>query len=207
MWIAGDRRVEKVGRPVRSVLELDGWPRRVVGERHPADLAGLGALRPRMPLSGVSEILSRVAERIVARGVYGVEDDLPLRLGGREFRRERYGFVGGEDEVEPRVRPDMFAPVLAGVGAARFEQGVELSVAGMGVGVCDAERRSDAWVHVGAPVRPLASACIVGGQALAGFEVATVEGDAMDFERVRVLAHPGSCRRECPRRRSRPRFS
>jgi hypothetical protein len=87
MWIAGDRRVEKVGRPVRSVLELDGWPRRVVCERHPGDLAGLRALRSRMPLSGVAEILSGVAQRVVARGVNGVADHLPLRLGGRELGR------------------------------------------------------------------------------------------------------------------------
>jgi hypothetical protein len=37
----------------------------------------------------------------------------------------------------------MLAPVLAGVGAARFEQGVKLAVAGSGAGACDAERRRD----------------------------------------------------------------
>ena len=37
-------------------------------------------------------------------------------------------------------------------------------------------------VHVGSPVRPLAPACVVGSEALPGFEVATVEGDAMDLE-------------------------
>src|SRR5262249_42171761 len=106
MRIAGDRRVEKVGRPLRSVLELGGWPRGVVGERYPGDLARLGALVPRMPLSGVAEILSGVAQRVIARGVNGVADDLALRLCGRELGCQRYGFVGGEDEVEARVCPD-----------------------------------------------------------------------------------------------------
>ena len=76
----------------------------------------------------------------------------------------------------------MLAPVLAGVGAARFEEGVQLAVAGSGAGAVDPERRRDAWVHVGPPVRPLAPACVVGGEALTGFEVATVESDAMDLE-------------------------
>ena len=197
MRVAGDRRVEKVGRPFPSVLELDGWPRCVMGERHPADLARLGALVPRMPLSGVAEILSRVAQRIVACGVYGVANHLPLRLRGRKLGRQRYGFMWGEDEVEPRVCPDMFAPVLAGVGATGFEQGVELAVAGIGASACNAERRRDSWVHVGAPVRPLAPACVVGGQALSGFEIAAVECDAMDLERLGfrlVLGHVGADR-------------
>ena len=202
MRIAGDRRVEKVGRAVRPVLDGDGRPRRVMGERHPADLACLRALFSRMPFPGEAEVVSGVAERVVARGVNGVADHLPLGLGGRELGRQRYGFVRGEDEVESRVFPDMLAPVLAGVGAARFEQGVELAVAGSGAGACDAERRRDAWVHVGPPVRPLASACVVGGEALPGFEVATIEGDAMDLERLRfrlVLGHVGADRRAVAR--------
>ena len=96
----------------------------------------------------------------------------------------------------------MLAPVVAGVGAARFEQGVKLAVAGSSAGACDAERRRDAWVHVGPPVRPLAPACVVGGEALPGFEVATVEGDAMDFERLGfrlVLGHVGADRRAVAR--------
>ena len=101
----------------------------------------------------------------------------------------------------------MFAPVLAGVGATGFEQGVELAVAGIGAGACNAERRRDSWVHVGAPVRPLAPACVVGGQALSGFEVAAVECDAMDLRETRVQVGPGSCRRGSRRRRSRRRFS
>ena len=83
-----------------------------------------------MPLSGVAEVLSGVAERVVARGMDRVADDLPFRLSGREFGRQGYGFMGGEDEVESRVRADVLAPVLAGVGAARFEQGVELASRG-----------------------------------------------------------------------------
>ena len=207
MRIAGDRRVEEIGRAVRPVLDGDGRPRRIVGERHPADLACLRSLFSRMPSSGVAEVVGGVAERVVARSMDGVADHLPLGLGGRELGRQRYGFVGGEDKVESRVFPDMLAPVLAGVGAARFEQGVELAVAGSGAGACDAERRRDAWVHVGPPVRPLAAACVVGGEALPGLEVATVEGDAMDLRETRVPAGPGSCTRGSPRRRSRRRFS
>ena len=160
-----------------------------------------------MPFPGEAEVMSGVAERVVTRGVNGVADHLPLGLRGRELGRQRHGFVRGEDEVESGVFPDMLAPVLAGVGAAHFEQGVELAVAGSGAGACDAERRRDAWGHVGPPVRPLASACVVGGEALAGFEVATIEGDAMDLERLRFPAGPGSCRRGSPRRRWRRRFS
>ena len=202
MRIAGDRRVEEVGRPVRPVLDGDGRPRRVVGERHPADLACLRPFLSRVPFPGEAEVVGGVAERIVARSMDGVADHLPLGLGGRELGRQRYGFVRGEDKVESRVFPDMLAPVFAGVGAARFEQGVELAVAGSGAGACDAERRRDPWVHVGPPVRPLAAACVVGGEALPGFEVATVESDAMDLERLRfrlVLGHVGADRRAVAR--------
>src|SRR5271168_2843177 len=173
-----------------------------MGERHPADIPCLRSLFSRVPFPGEAKVLGGVAERIVARSMDGVADHLPLGLGGRELGRQRYGFVGGEDEVESRVFPDMLAPVLAGVGAARFEQGVELAVAGSGAGACDAESRRDAWVHAGPPVRPLAPACVVGGEALAGFEVATVEGDAMDFERLGfrlVLRHVDADRRAVAR--------
>ena len=166
MRVAGDRRIEKVGRAVRPVLDGDGRPRRVVGERHPGDLTCLGALFSCMPFPGEAEVVGGVAERVVARGVNGVADHLPLHLGGRELGRQRYGFVRGEDEVESGVCSDMLAPVLAGIGAARFEQGVELTVAGSGAGACNAERRCNAWVHVGTPVRPLAPACVVGGEPL-----------------------------------------
>ena len=83
MRIAGDRRVEEVGRAVRPVLDGDGRPRRVVGERHPADLACLRALFSCMPLSGVAEVVGGVPQRVVARGVNGVADPLLLGLGGR----------------------------------------------------------------------------------------------------------------------------
>ena len=155
-----------------------------------------------MPLSGVAEVLSGIAERIVVRSVNGVADHLPFGLSGRELGRERYGFVWGEDEIESGVLADMLAPILAGVGAARFEQGVELAVAGSGAGACDAERGRDAWVHVGPPVRPLAAACVVGSQALASRESAAVEGDAMDRERLGfrlVLGHVGADRRAIAR--------
>ena len=123
-----------------------------------------------MPFPGEAKVVGGVAQRVVARSMDGVADHLPLRLGRGELGSQRYGFVRGEDEVESGVFPDMLAPVLAGVGAARFEQGVKLAVAGSGAGACDAERRRNARVHVGPPVRPLAPACVVGGEALAGFE-------------------------------------
>ena len=202
MRIAGDRRVEEVGRAVRPVLDRDGRPRSVVGERHPADLACLRALFSRVPLSGVAEVVGGVPQRVVARGVNGVADHLPLGLGRGELGRQRYGFVRGEDEVESGVFADMLAPVLAAVSAACFEQGVELAVAGSGADACDAERRSEPRVHGGPPVCPFAPTCVVGGEALPGFEVATVERDAVDLEGFglgRVLGHVGADRRAVAR--------
>src|ERR1700727_102749 len=73
---------------------------------------------------------------------------------------------------------------------------------GSGTGAADAERRREPRVHVGPPVRPLAAACVVGGEAVPGFEVATIEGDAMDLEGFglgRVLGHVGADRRAVAR--------
>ena len=49
MRIAGDRRVEEVGRAIWPVLDGDGRPRRIVCERHPADLACLRPFSPACP--------------------------------------------------------------------------------------------------------------------------------------------------------------
>ena len=48
--IAGDWRVHQVGRPVGTVLDGERRPGGVMRERHPADLAALGAFLARMPL-------------------------------------------------------------------------------------------------------------------------------------------------------------
>ena len=105
----------------------------------------------------------------------GVADQEPLGFGRREFRRKRHGFMGGEHEIKARILPDMLAPVSPVVGPPRLKQGVELIVAGVGPDLGDPERRRDARRHIRPPVRPLAPAGIVGCQALAGFEVATVD--------------------------------
>ncbi len=107
--------------------------------------------------------------------MHGVADQLSLGLGRREFGRKRYGFMGGEHEIKARILPDMLAPVSPVVGPSRLEQGVEFIVARVGPDLGDPERRRDARRHIRPPVRPLAPAGIVGGQALAGFEVATVD--------------------------------
>jgi len=83
--IPGDRGVHEIGRPVRPVLDGERWPRGVMGERHPGDLAALGAFLPRMPFPGDAEILRCVAERIIARGMDGVADQLALGLGRLEL--------------------------------------------------------------------------------------------------------------------------
>ena len=54
--IAGDRRVHQIGRPVRPVLDGQGRPGGVMSERHPADLAALGAFLARMPLPRDAEV-------------------------------------------------------------------------------------------------------------------------------------------------------
>ena len=54
--IAGDRRVHQIGRPVRPVLDGKGRPGGVMSERHPADLAALGAFLARMPLPRDAEV-------------------------------------------------------------------------------------------------------------------------------------------------------
>ena len=105
----------------------------------------------------------------------GVADHEPLGFGRREFRRKRHGFMGGEHEIKARILPDMLAPVSPVVGPPRLKEGVELIVAGVGADLGDPERRRDARRHIRPPVRSLAPAGIVGGQALAGFEVATVD--------------------------------
>jgi len=89
----------------------------------------------------------------------------------------------------------MLAPVRPIVSAAGLKQGVELTVAGTGSGVCDPERRHDAWRHVGPPVRSFAAARIVGGQSFPAFEMPTVDSNAMNLEGFRlrlVLGHIGA---------------
>ena len=209
MRIAGDGRVEQVG--LRRPAVLDGTVGRAASWRnaHPADSPGSAPFSRLQPLSGEAEDSRGVMHsRVVARSTDGVQDSGLSVPVGCELGRHGHGLVRREHEVEAAACPLMVAPGLAGVGPPRFEQGVELAVAGSGARACDAERRGDAWVHVGPPVRPFASACVVGREALAGFEVATVEGDAMHLEKNRTFgARPGSCRRGSPRRRSRRRFS
>ena len=180
--IAGDRGVHQISRPVRTVLDGEGRARRVMGERHPGDLAGLGALLPRVPLPSDAEIVSGAAERVVACGMDGVADELPLGLGRGELGGERDRLMGGKDEIEAGVLSDMLAPVGAVVGPARLEQGVEFAVARLGVNVREAQRRSDPWREVWPPVRALAPAGVVGGEPFAGFEITAVKGDAVDLE-------------------------
>ena len=128
----------------------------------------------------------------------GVADQEPLGFGRREFRRKRHGFMGGEHEVEAGILPDMLAPVSPIVGPPRLKEGVELIVAGVGPDLDDAERSRDARRHIRPPVRPLAPAGIVGGQAFAGFEVPAADGDAVDLEGFGlglVLGHIGADQR------------
>jgi hypothetical protein len=82
-------------------------------------------------LAGDPEVSRGVAERIVAGGVDGVADQQFLGFGRRELRRQRHRLVGGEHEIESGVLSDMLAPVGAVVGAARLEQRVELTIAGI----------------------------------------------------------------------------
>ena len=82
-----------------------------------------------MPLAGAPEVLSGVAQRVVACRVDGVADDLPLGFGRREFGGKGDGFMGGEHEIEPGVLAGVLAPVGAVVGATGFEESVELRVA------------------------------------------------------------------------------
>ena len=193
--VAGDWRVEEIGRPVRPVLDRDRGSGRVMGEGDPADLARLRPLLPRVPLAGEAQVVSGVAKRIVACGMDRVADHLPLGFGRGELGGERHGLVRGEHEVEAGVLADVLAPVRAGVGASGLEEGVEIAVAGVRAGASDPERRCDARVHVGPPVRPLAPAGVVGRQALSGFELAAVESDAADCESLGlrlVLGHVGA---------------
>jgi hypothetical protein len=72
-----------------------------VGQSDPADFAALRAFLPRVPLAGAPEVLSGVAQRLVACRVDGVADDLPLGFGRREFGGKGDGFMGANTKSNP----------------------------------------------------------------------------------------------------------
>ncbi len=76
-------------------------------------------------------------------------------------------------EIEAADFAAVAGPGFARVGALRLEQSIELGVARRFPGICEAERGGDAGRHMRLPARALAAADIIGGEALAAFELAT----------------------------------
>ena len=182
--IAGDRGIDQIGPAVRAVLDGERRPRRVMGEGDPAELAAVGAFFAGVALARHSEILRRVAQRLVVGEMDGVADQRPLGLGRGEFGGERDRFMRREDEVEAGVLARMRAPGRAIVGAAGLEQRIELVVPRFLPEILYAERGGDFGRHVGPPARPLAPSCVIGGQLFAGLEIAAVRRDAADLQRL-----------------------
>ena len=181
--VAGDRRIDEIGSALGAVLHSERRPGGVMGERHPADVAGIDAFCSAGPFAGRSKVLGGVAEGGVVSLVDCVADQNPFRLRRGEFRGKRNGLVGGEYEVEAGVRAAACRPGLAIVGAPGLEEGIKLRVARRAAGIFDAERSGHLGGHVGPPGRGLPAARVVVRELFAGLKDAAVGRDAGNGQR------------------------